>query len=192
MGKLYKGGSNSIMPWDRELKNMKYIDLKKAVIALGMPFEDVGNGSYPRLAEFFIKNFYEKRLLERLTQFDEWLDGKFKENGYPSDDPMRTFRLSTTLTDEEQEKLQDERNPKMKTKSLKKAFLKKDKKKKRERDDSTGIFKGTKKALTYELAQKGKTFQEIVPLVLEKFPEAQEKSIKIWISRAMKEKKEKK
>lgn len=169
---------------DKELTQMKYRDLKIACIVRGMAFEDIVSGSYPSLASFFRENYYEKQDRGRLEAFDNRMEEELIKRGHDKQSPLVQFRLSTVLDEEE--------NSKIRSKSLKGARVAKEKKPRRERDKVHNIFKGTKKALTYELASQGKSIEETVKEVEEKFPEAKKKSIEIWYKRALKDKKSKK
>lgn len=178
-----KGYSNATQPWEVELSNMKYKDLKMACISRGMDFNEVVEGDYNNLHSFFRINYYVKKNIELINLFDKWMDDQLEQRGYDADDPIRKFRISTTLEENEEGEMES----KIKVKQLKKAFLKKDKKPKKEKDSSTGIFKGTKKAYTYELTQQGKDLKSIIQEVILKFPDASAKSIGIWHSRRKKE-----
>ena len=63
--------------------------------------------------------------------------------------------------------------------------IEKPKKPKRERD-TNGLYKGTKKSYTYELAQKGFSIERITRRVKKKFSDASDKSITIWYRNALK------
>jgi len=67
-----------------------------------------------------------------------------------------------------------------------KANIPKSEKKPTEVDKETGVRKGTKKNLTYTLAKQKIPLEKVVKQVMKEFPEAQEKSIKIWYKRAIK------
>lgn len=165
------------------LLNMKYIDLKIACIVRGILFEDVVNGSVPSLSSFFIKNFDKPIDRSLLEDFDIWMDEQLEKKGYEKDDPIRKYRLSTTLNEEEDVRVDN--------KKLRKAGIRKKPKPKAQRDEVFNIFKGTKKAYTYSLTSKSLDNKEIIKLVVEKFPEAKPKSIMIWIKRCKDELKEK-
>jgi hypothetical protein len=179
---MSKSSLSKITGPEKELTQMKYTDLKIACIVRGMLFEDVVEGTASSLQRFFIDNWHVKQDRDRLKQFDNWMAETLIKKGHDKASPLVKYRLSTVLDEQE--------NQKLKGKSLKKAKVKKEKKEKRERDTNFNIFKGTKKAYTYELAQKGIEVGETVKLVIERFPEAQEKSIKIWYKRALKDAKD--
>ena len=169
---------NNFSAAEKELTQMKYRDLKIACIVRGMLFEDVVEGTYPSLSSWFVKNYTEKSSKKRLEQFDDWVTEKLMERGHAADSPLVQFRLSTVVDEQD--------NISIRTKSLKHAQVKKEKKPKRERDTTHNIFKGTKKALTFDCASKNMNIADTIARVLLEFPEAQEKSIKIWYKKALK------
>ena len=61
------------------------------------------------------------------------------------------------------------------------------KKPKKEKNE-LGLWKGTKKAYTFELTLKGYDLERVTRRVLKHFPEANEKSIKQWYKAALKSK----
>jgi hypothetical protein len=123
------------------------------------------------------------------------VDRKLKDLGYKKSDPFRKYRKFSDIT--------EGNDVKAKRKISKKIGIRKKAKVKRAKNKEFNIFQGTKKALTYELSKdlwgkKGKEISEVKALVKQygdkmvervqkKFPEAQEKSVKIWMSRALKE-----
>lgn len=175
---MSKSRTSPLMRGEKELTQMKYKDLKIGCIVRGMLFEDIVEGSYTTLSRYFLDHYDDKQDKSLLEQFDTWMERTLIAKGHAKDSPLVQFRLSTTLDEDD--------NSKIIGKNLKKAQVKKEKKPKRERDPDSNIFKGTKKALTFELSKKGIPINDIIKAVCEKFPEAQEKSIKIWAKRALK------
>lgn len=174
-----------------ELGNLKYKDLKAEVILRGMGFEEVVKGDHNTLASFFIKYHSEKKVPDRLNQFEAWVDSKLGELGHKPNDPIRKYKQFSS-TDEE------EITPKLE--KPKKEKIEKPKKEKREKDAQFNIFRGTKKEYTYNLCHDlhgkfskkydhktiiKKFSNQLFNKVQAKFPEAQEKSIKIWMSRCL-------
>jgi hypothetical protein len=175
-------------PAERELQHLKHKDLQRACVGRGMDFQAVVNGSIPDLQGWFCKNYDNGQNLQLLDDFDLWKDGELMKRGHVKGDPVfhPILRLGFVGKLDEEGNIVETKKPRLKS-------LDKKEKPKRERIEGTKIFSGTKKALTYELtAQKEKdksdtyTIPEIVKLVTEQFPEAKEKSIRIWIGRVRK------
>jgi len=175
----------------KAMAKMQYPDLKAACIMRGMDPMDVVESDHGGLSGFFIKHYEEKKNRELLEDFDIWMDAKLGEEGYEDDNPVRKHRQFSNLDEDE--------NIQVKTKSLKRADIPLKKRVKKERNKH-GIFKGTKKDLTYSLTEqlyqkKGSDYtpkelmkkysNKLVAKVLDKFPDAKEKSVKIWMKRAL-------
>src|SRR5690606_38172536 len=178
-------------PADKALSKMNYKDLKIAVIVRGMEFNEVVEGYYGPLATFF-KNHYDTPVNpNNLLEFDVWMDKKLEERGYDKDDPLRQFKLSSTLDPDKEELI-------LRRGRIKKAGVRlpKVKKPKAEKNQNFGIRKGTKKEYVMELVKKlhdlgknldsKKLLQELISRVIKQYPDANEKSIKIWFSKARK------
>ena len=177
----------------KELLQMKYQDLQAAVISRGMDFNDVVEGDHGKLSSWFVKNYNKKMNRGLLEDFDLWVDGKLGDRGYQENDPIRQYKRFSMLD--------EEGGIKVTQSALNRAKIKKEKPKKRTRDSRFGIFTGTKKELTYNLTQdliiklgdkytnkelQKKFSDKMVIKVQTKFPGAIAKSIKIWMSRALK------
>ena len=157
---------------DIYLKDMRLRDLQREAILRGMDFQDMVSSSVLQLSTWLINNWGEVRQRELLDEFDSWMDGKLKESG--NDDLIHPMlNLGFNPTEEEGKK---------KTKRIK-GIRKEPVRKER---TTEGVFKGTKKALTFELTKKGLDKTEIVKQVMESFPDAKEKSIIIWHNRMRK------
>ena len=100
------------------------------------------------------------------------MDRQLEERGYAKDDPMRSYQLRLGYVREEDEETKVKRLGRVRG-------LPKPKKPKREKDES-GLWKGTKKSYTFELAKRGFSLERVVKRVTKKFPEANIKSIKQW------------
>lgn len=162
-----------------ELQNMKHKDLKRACVVRGMPFEEVVDTSTPGLSNWFQKNYHRSQDLGLLDQFDYWVRLELQKRGYAEGDPMLSPSLGLGYV--------GEINPETGEAIIKRPKgMKKPPKAKRERDEETGLFKGTKKDLTYQCQKDGMEFREAFSKVLNQFPEAQEKSVRIWFNRARK------
>lgn len=162
-----------------ELQYMKHKDLKRACVVRGMPFDEVVNTSTPGLSNWFQSNYHRGQNPSLLDEFDYWTQIKLKERGYKDGDPMLSPSLGLGYIGEV--------NPETGETIIKRPKgIKKLPKPKRERDSTTGLFKGTKKDLTYECQKQGLEFKEAFKKVLNQFPEAQEKSVRIWFNRSRK------
>lgn len=161
------------------LTNLKsdftYKEIKRHCILRGMEFTKVIGGSVPNLSNWLVKNAVVQENPELLELFDDWVESQLIKDGkeylvHPS------LRLGYVGNRSEKEEVK----PKVKLEI-------KPKIKKLREKDSSGLYKGTKKSYTFELQRKGKTVQQVIVKVLRKFPEAKEKSIKIWFNRSRKE-----
>lgn len=156
--------------FDGLVGKMNYRDLKKHCIVRGMPFNEVVGGSFPQLQNWLYFNYDNKKTKNLVNDYDRWIEEELKDS--PDVDSLThpQLRLGFIGPDED-----------VKPKTSKKII--KVKKKKKEKT-SDGIFKGTKKALTFELQKKGKSLDRTIKRVLKVFPEASEKSIKIWYKKS--------
>lgn len=157
---------------DAVIKDLKLPDLQRQCVIRGMPFHDVVEATVLNLHSFLIQNWDNSVDRNKLIEFDVWMDQELTDIGR-ADLIHPMLNLGHTIKD-------DGGIVKKKVKKIKS-----EKKKKRERTED-GIFKGTKKAYTFELAKKGHSKDEVIDMVLEKFPEANEKSISIWYNKARK------
>lgn len=151
--------------------NLNYKMLKRHVVARGMPFNEVVSGDIPRLSNWLRVNAGNKIDTSRLDAFDDWVESQIEDKTMIH--PM--LRLGYIGEKDEDDNV-------ITTKKVK-GFQKT--KVKRERTES-GIFSGTKKALTFELVKKGLSKAETIEKVLETFPDAKPKSIGIWYKKAKK------
>lgn len=174
---------DEITPQDRALAKMKYRDLKLACVARGMPFEEVIAADHPKLASWFNQNFENGEDPTLLNEFDVYVEEQLQQRGYKKGDAILApcFRLGYIPPMED---LPDQ--PKRVGIVVKMETKPEEQKPKREVDTETGIIAGTKKALTYKCQKDGKSLDETVKIVKDKFPEAQDKSIKIWFQRSAK------
>lgn len=187
---------NENHPNARPLKVMTKMDyraLQAACIMRGIDFDDLVNSDWGYLGSWFIKNFDNKVERQNLELFDDWMQEQLLQRGYKKNDPVYLYRKFSVSDD-------NEVTSKVRTRSLRKADVPKKKHQKKERDKTFNIFKGTKKEYTYKLAEslfnsKGSKYEEkslikkfsaqLVTKVIDKYPEAKEKSIKIWMKRAL-------
>jgi len=166
----------------KALVNLKHRDLQKECIRRGMPFEEI-SGSHHKLVSFFYKNFERTQNESLLVEYDIYLEGILEKKGYKKGDAL----LSPALRFSYNGNIEQMNNPKdIKPKNL---VPNKDKKPKSEVDTTTGVRKGTKKAMTFDLAYAKVDLDEVVTKVTAVFPDAQEKSIRIWYKKALKKQK---
>ncbi len=186
--------SYSVIPRDHptrkafeELASFRYSDLKAAVIKRGIDFDILVASDHGKLSDYFIHNYDKPVNHKRLEEFDKWMDLKLKEKGYEENDPVRQFKQFTMPEEEIEEKPKKKAEPKpIKPKKVK--------------NKEFGIFGGTKKELTYSLVRDlvnkmgdkydGKELikkfsDQLFKRVQAKFPDANDKSVKIWFKRAL-------
>jgi len=172
-------------PSDRDIKNMKYKDLKRAVIIRGMPFQEVLDGDYTKLRYYFRHHYFDDTKPGLLDQFDDFQEQEIikhrEKTGKPVEDWFIAPELRLGFIGEK-----GEDGEIISTKRIK--GIKKKKKIKRERTVGN-VFSGTKKALTFELQQQGMDKPTVISKVMEVFPDASEKSISIWFNKSKKLKK---
>lgn len=156
----------------RDSSNMTYKDLKVNCVVRGMPFDDVINGSFPRLQVWLHHNTQAEIQPHLLDDYDDYIEAILRERGQ---EDLIHPQLRLGFIGERDE----EGNP-VKTKRVK-GIKKKRKKKERTKD---GIYAGTKKAFVYEAQQKGWSIKKTIRRTFAKFPDASEKSIKIWYKKS--------
>jgi len=177
----------------KELASFVYRDLQAACIMRGMDFDELVEGDQGSLSSWFIRNYDQPMDRELLEDFDLWMDKQLKKRGYKKKDPVRQFKRFSN-TDEDN-------NITVKTKSLRKTRIPKKKREKKSKN-KFGIYEGTKKSLTYDLTsdlydklrhkyevkELYKNFAPKMYLEVKKvFPDALEKSVKMWMKRAIDE-----
>lgn len=152
--------------------DMTYKDLKRNCVVRGMPFDDVINGSFPSLQNWIWRNNHNDVKPELLDDFDDHIEKELKERGsdYLIHPQLRLGYIGERNEDGEVKK-------RKRVKGIKK------KRKKREKTKD-GIYKGTKKAYVFLSEEKGWTLKKTIRRTLSKFPDASEKSIKIWYKKA--------
>lgn len=154
--------------------NMNYKDLKRNVVVRGMDFEAVVNGDFPTLQNWLHFNRGNEIDTSLLDKFDDWMEKQLRARGsdYLIHPSLRLGYIG--------EKSEDgETVTRKRVKGIKK------KKVKRERT-KYGIYKGTKKALVYEYQGLGYSINKTIRKTKRRFPDASEKSIKIWFKQAAK------
>lgn len=168
----------NLAPGLGEIQNMTFKDLRRACVVKGMPFDEVLQGTFPSLNKWFLQNYSNKVDTTLLDKYDDHVESILKAKKSPDTKFLTDPSLRLGYVGEEDE------DGNVKMKRIK--GLPKRKKVKKEKT-AQGIYKGTKKALTFELALKGVSKEKTIKEVLKTFPEAQEKSIGIWYNRAMKQ-----
>lgn len=154
--------------------NMNYKDLKRNVVVRGMDFQEVVDGSFPRLQNWLHHNGDAPIDTTLLDKFDDWVEKGLKQRG-ALDLIHPQLRLGYIGERDEEGKV----TKRKRVKGIKK------KKKKRERTKD-GIYKGTKKAYVFECQAKGWSIKKTIRKTFARFPDASEKSIKIWYKKAAK------
>lgn len=147
-------------------------DLRRQAIALGMPFPDVVDKEIWALIKYIQQsnNTPDPSLID---EYDNWLDHHFDEIGIPKNDPIRHPHLRLGFIGEV-----DEEGNTIKRKKV--PGIKKTKYKKPREKDENNLVKGTKKSYTWELTKKGLNLERVLRRVQKKFPDANEKSIRLW------------
>jgi len=154
------------------LPSLRFLDLQKACIVRGIDFDFMVKQSIYELQNWATKNWRNTILVSRLEDFDEWRFQIMKARGKEDEPFVRMGYLGP-------------QNPKTgEIVAIKAPEPLQKKKIKRLKDKKSGIFLGTKKALTFQCTGEGKSMEETIKIVMAKFPEAKEKSIKIWIKRS--------
>jgi hypothetical protein len=169
-------------PADGKLINFTHKDIKRECVIRGIPFEDVISNDAVYLSLYFREHFYDKTTPKRLDEFDAWQEKQIIESMKAKGRRVEAYATSPSLrlgfvgdTDAEGNILT--------TKRIKGII--KSPKVKRERTKNN-IYKGTKKALTYQLQISGKSKAEAITEVMAAFPDANAKSISIWYNKSKK------
>lgn len=164
------------------LSNLKHRDLKAECISRGLDFEQLAGMSSPMMTQWLSENYKLPTDKELLNKFDKWLEEKHLAEGKTPESHPHLFapaaKLGHVLMPGDQEG-----SFKLRKKRLKKVPGH-TRNKRSEKDERFGIMKGTKKSLTFDLASQGVELKEAIAQVLAQFPEAQEKSIRIWYKKA--------
>ena len=160
------------------LHNLTYKDLKRECISRNMPFEQVAMGDFPTLNNWLNHNMVKPKDEALISKYDDWVDEILIARGKPDlvHTSLRLSYIGTKIETEDGE----EKPTKAKTKEETKP------KRKREKTEE-GIFKGTKKAMVWEMVARGRSLEKTVARVMKKYPDAKEKSIKIWYNKRKRE-----
>lgn len=173
----------------RVLITLNHKALQKECILRGMDPAQVVSVNHFELTRFFSENFDNTKDLNKLVEFDAWRDQQLVDQGHMEKGKMvhPHLRMGYTKGIEGLEKIPDSKKPDGVIAPTKK----KPDKPKAEVNATTGVREGTKKALTFNSAYAGVSMEDTITAVKEVFPEAEEKSIKIWYKRAQKQQKPK-
>jgi len=155
-----------------EMPRMRLIDLQRHCLIRGIAFEDLVNKTVLQMQSWLNKNWEVKTNPSLLDKFDQWREDYLKSKGMEDEPFIRLGYIASR--DEETGEI---------TKTLRPRKIKKNKIR-REKDSKRGIYKGTKKALTYDCFDKGYSREKTVEVVIKAFPDAKDKSIKIWYKNA--------
>lgn len=168
----------------KDLCKMKHRDLQRACIVRGLEPEFVIQKDHSSLVVWFYENYNNTEDENLLIIYDNFIENELRKKGYTDDSPFLNpcLRFSYVKPLESDSDL-------VKPKKEKETKEEKEAKPKREMTD-WGISSGTKKFLTYQCCiQDGLNMPATVIKVKESYPEAEEKSIKIWYKRALELKK---
>lgn len=157
------------------LHNLTYKDLKRECISRGMPFEKVTMGDFPALNNWLNHNMVKPKDDNLISQYDDWVDEILLARG-KTDLVHTSLRLSYVGVKTETEDIPE-------TKKIRKEPRVKRKREKTE----DGIFKGTKKAMVWDMVARGRSLEKTIARVMRKYPDAKEKSIKIWYNKRKRE-----
>lgn len=167
----------------RQLCKMKHKDLQKACILRGLAPEDVVGFDHHKLVVWFYDNYNNGQDENLLKEFDIWKENEFIKNNIPETDPIRNPVLRLSYVEPIIEGVEPPKPPKL----IPEKAASMEPKPKGEKHDAWGIKSGTKKFRTYELAIRDrKNMEEVIKIVMDEYPDAQDKSIKIWWKRAIK------
>lgn len=170
-----------IDPVTKYINGLKYKQLKVECIIRGMSFEEVLGKSVYDLNSWVAKNFTNKIDHSLLDKFDDWQDGVVKKIVKNKSKSSKVIVHPSLRLGYIAEK--DDEGNVVKRRRVKTIFKKEKKKRERTKD---GIFTGTKKAYTFQLQQEGLPKEEVIKMVIDKFPDASQKSINIWFNKSRK------
>jgi hypothetical protein len=166
---------------------MKHKDLIRACVSRGLDFQNVVDWDHNKLGSFFLENFDTTEDPNLLDAYDRWIQVELEKRGYVQGDAILSpfLRIGFVGKGDLEELPTKIVDPTVKMKKVQESV--RVEKPKREKDEVTGVVAGTKKNMTYTLAKQGKDLPKVIELVKKQFPEAEEKSIKIWYKRCLKE-----
>jgi hypothetical protein len=185
MAKSNQGRGANTHPAFIDQANFRRKDLVRACIIRGMPFDLAFTTSDFSMAAWHYHNYFNAVKPELLDEYDQYVDNRIKAEVSDWEKKDYLFDKTLKLGYTPEEETDEEGNTRVVKKRLTKIKIVK---KKRERTLALGnIFQGTKKELTFRCAARGKTVEEAKEIVKKQFPDANEKSVKIWFKKAEKE-----
>lgn len=165
-----------------ELENMTLRQLQRECALRGLSTRRVVKWDIPKLSSWFCEHFLDDRNPENLIKHDQVVEKIIRAHdarqGRETIPQLFHPTLRFSYIGEDGDSGKKPRVPRIK------GFKKPVKKKER---SAQGIFKGTKKALTFELAVGGMSKEDVIKKVIKEFPDAREKSISIWYNKAIKQ-----
>jgi hypothetical protein len=165
-------------PREKLIAGCNLKDLKRACIVRGMTFARVVESSALELQSWVFKNYYNPTEPQLLQDYDIWLD-KYLQDLDVTDEPIHIdLRMGYYSLDEDGNKRGTKRN------TLIVGAYKSEKEQARFKPK-----KGTKKEYTFELFERGYSTKEVIEMVVDRYPDVSEGSIKVWGSRFRKTKK---
>lgn len=170
MGISYKNVAEISNLSSQKGAHLTYKDLKTECVARGMPFDEVIGATFPYLTNWLLDNVLRPTDDKLVEDFDLHVEKILKARG--SDYLVHNSLRLSYLKERDEDGVIIKKEPK----------APREKKAPRERTE-TGLFKGTKKAYVQELYMKGKTLEQTMVKVCRKFPDAKEKSVKIWFNK---------
>lgn len=157
--------------------NFTHKDLVKESVLRGIEFEHILKWSHPKIMDWFYKNYDNSQDPSLLIQYDLWMDEQLQKDG--KDKVFPSLKLGYI------EKL--DFDGKISNKPLPKTKEEKQLAPPKEKNTDWGINTGTKKYLTYESCiTNNLNIEDTIKRVIELYPDADDKSIKIWYKRAEK------
>ena len=155
------------------IEKLTFPNLKRECILRGLEFELVGNMSVLKLQSWFLHHWGNPIQKDALNKYDEWVTNELRSRNA---DPLLysdAFKLGTIISKDAEGGTHKRRGHNRLTKLREKKARTED-----------NLYVGTKKAYTFELQKAGVAKSEVIQKVMEKFPEAKEKSIGIWFNKA--------
>ena len=155
--------------------NFTIKDYQRHCIVRGMPFDELAKMDVPTMNKWLYTHSTAPIDTGLLDKYDEWKENYLKKERKMTEDYFHPdLRLGFIGEKDDEGKI-------LKRKRIKGLKKKKEKREKTEQ----GLYQGTKKALTYALTSQGYSLDEVIKQVKDKFPEAKDKSIHIWMKKAI-------
>lgn len=166
------------------LQNLNRRGLVKECLLRGLPFNMVPDSS-PKLAGWLTDNLDMGQDQNRLVEYDAYLKQALIAKGNKDVECFThpDLRFGIGLNSEHWDSKEVKKTIKKPTEEKPKP----EPKEKRTKDDDLGICTGTKKHMAYTLALEGKAIDKIIRLITKAHPDTNEKSVRIWVKRALKE-----